>query len=107
MFSSSHGDYGYHYHATESFPYTPGPDSLYGMVADQDSFCGGTVGPADGGEGPTGGGSPPGDEAEEPETETEDEDTEEEEEESSAFSSQRSRAMTIAGLVSFVFLSVF
>jgi hypothetical protein len=51
---SSHGDYGYHYHVTDSFPYTPGPDSLYGMVVNQQSFCGGTVGPTNGA-----GGGPP------------------------------------------------
>ena len=47
-----HGEYGYHYHLTTSFPYTPGP-YLYGRVHDNSFIlCTGTAGP---GGGPGGG----------------------------------------------------
>ena len=36
-----HGDHGYHYHVTFSFPYMPGP-TLYGEVIDDQVNCGGS-----------------------------------------------------------------
>ncbi|CAB9519177.1 expressed unknown protein [Seminavis robusta] len=60
----SHGDYGYHYHATEAFPYLAGPDSYYGQVLLDEWTCGdirpegGPPGGSDGG--PPNGGPPDG-----------------------------------------------